>query len=67
MAACVCLDSALDATQRAAAVAGVQGRLREILDQRLMNNVTFAVVVVDDIPVNPRSRKFQLIVAARTP
>ena len=63
----VCLDTALDATQRAAAVSGVQRRLREILDQKLMNNVTFAVVVVDDIPVNPRSRKFQLIVDARTP
>ena len=59
----VCLDTTLVEAQRAEAVAGVERRLREILDQKRMNNVTFEVAVVDDIPVNPRSRKFKLIVA----
>jgi phenylacetate-CoA ligase len=62
----ICLDPALDETQRAAAVAGVRKRLGEILSQKQMRNVTYDVVVVDDIPVNSRSRKFQLIVDTRT-
>ncbi len=61
----VCLDSALVAPARAAAVAGVERRLDEILARKRMENVRFAVVAVDDLPVNPRTRKFQLIVDAR--
>jgi phenylacetate-coenzyme A ligase PaaK-like adenylate-forming protein len=60
----ICLESALAAAQRTAAVAGIEARLREILDQKLMNNVSFEVTVVADLPVNPRTRKFQLIVDA---
>jgi phenylacetate-coenzyme A ligase PaaK-like adenylate-forming protein len=61
----VCLDSRLSAEERAASVAGVERRLREILAKKLMDNVRFAVVVADDLPVDPRTRKFQLIVDAR--
>ena len=61
----VCLDSQLDDAQRAQCVAGVTQRLREILARKLMENVQFAVDVVDDLPVNPVTRKFQLIVDKR--
>jgi phenylacetate-coenzyme A ligase PaaK-like adenylate-forming protein len=61
----VCLDSQLGADQRAACVAGVEARLREILARKRMDNVQFQVLVADDLPVNPRTRKFQLIVDAR--
>ncbi len=61
----VCLDSALDAGQRAAAIKGVCDRLSEILARKRMDNVHFEVIVADDLPVNPRTRKFQLIVDKR--
>ncbi len=60
----VVLDSSLDATQRAVALAGAGDRLREMLDRKLMDNVAFEVVATDDLPVNRRTRKFQLIVDA---
>jgi phenylacetate-CoA ligase len=55
----------LSAEQRAAAQEGVAARLREILARKRMDNVRFTVVPVDDLPVNPRTRKFQLIVDRR--
>jgi phenylacetate-CoA ligase len=58
----VCLESSLTPEQRGRAIEAVTNRLREILDQKLMNNVEFEVVVADHIPLNPRTRKFQLIV-----
>lgn len=61
----ICLDRALDDQGRAAAVAGVEARLREILARKHMDNVRFEVVPTDDLPVNPRTRKFQLIVDQR--
>ncbi len=61
----VCLDTALDATARDTAVEGVAERLREILARKRMDNVRFEVVPTDDLPVNPRTRKFQLIVDKR--
>jgi phenylacetate-CoA ligase len=61
----VCLDTSLGAEQRAAAVEGVGRRLREILARKRMDNVRFDVVPTDDLPVNPRTRKFQLIVDRR--
>ncbi len=39
--------------------------LREILARKRMDNVRFEVLAVDDLPVNPRTRKFQLIVDKR--
>ena len=61
----VILDPALDAAGRAEALRGVDARLKEILAQKGMPNVTFEVAPVDDLPVNPRTRKFQLIVDDR--
>jgi hypothetical protein len=61
----VCLDTALDAAARHAAVEGVAERLREILARKRMDNVRFEVVLTDELPVNPRTRKFQLIVDKR--
>jgi phenylacetate-CoA ligase len=58
----VCLDAALASEQRHAAIQAVERRLSEVLRQKQMSNVQFAVEVVEEIPVNPRSRKFQLIV-----
>ena len=63
----VCMDAQLSVERRAEALVGVNARLREILAQKRMGNVAFDVNVVDDIPVNPRTRKFQLIVDAATP
>ncbi|HVS23727.1 MAG TPA: hypothetical protein VMU03_08385, partial [Gammaproteobacteria bacterium] len=61
----VCLDATLDAEQRAAAIKAVSDRLREILARKRMDNVRFDVLAVEDLPVNPRTRKFQLIVDKR--
>jgi phenylacetate-CoA ligase len=59
----ICIEPQLDGTQRTAAAAGVAARLKEILEQKGLGNVTFEVPIVADIPVNERTRKFQLIVA----
>jgi phenylacetate-CoA ligase len=61
----ICLDAAMTPEQRTAAVASVAARLRDILARKHMENVRFDVVPVDDLPVNPRTRKFQLIVDRR--
>jgi phenylacetate-coenzyme A ligase PaaK-like adenylate-forming protein len=61
----VILDAGLDAAARVTAIEGVNQRLREILEQKGLSNVTFTVDVVDEIPVNPQTRKFQLIVDDR--
>jgi hypothetical protein len=37
-------------------------RLAEILAQKGLSNVAFEVQIVADIPLNERTRKFQLIV-----
>jgi phenylacetate-coenzyme A ligase PaaK-like adenylate-forming protein len=60
----ICLDAQLSAAERPQVVAGVKARLREILAQKKMSKVDFEVDVVEDIPVNARTRKFQLIVDA---
>ncbi len=60
----ICLDPAVADADRPEVVRAVESRLRDILRQKRMSNVRFAVDVVQDIPVNPRSRKFQLIVAS---
>jgi phenylacetate-coenzyme A ligase PaaK-like adenylate-forming protein len=58
----ICVDAGLDSEQRTAAAAGVKTRLAEILEQKGLGNVTFEVPIVADIPLNERTRKFQLIV-----
>jgi phenylacetate-CoA ligase len=58
----ICVDAGLVDTERASAVAGIRARLAEILGQKGLSNVAFDVQIVADIPVNARTRKFQLIV-----
>jgi phenylacetate-CoA ligase len=58
----ICVEPTLDDPQRNAAVAGVKSRLAEILAQKGLGNVSFEVPIVADIPLNARTRKFQLIV-----
>jgi phenylacetate-CoA ligase len=60
----VCLDPQLDAVQRAGTLAATEKRLREFLEQKLMSNVTFTVLTVADLPVDPKTGKFKLIVDA---
>jgi len=62
----VCLDPALDAAAGERCVQAVHERLREILARKRMRNVRFEVVVTDDLPVDPKTRKFRLIVDARS-
>jgi phenylacetate-CoA ligase len=57
----ICVDAGLDDSRRQAAAAGVKLRLGEILAQKGLGNVTFDVPIVADIPLNERTRKFQLI------
>jgi phenylacetate-coenzyme A ligase PaaK-like adenylate-forming protein len=59
----ICVDRSLDAERRAAAVVGTTARLREILAQKGLSNVAFEVPIVADIPLNERTRKFQLIIS----
>jgi phenylacetate-CoA ligase len=59
----ICVEAQLDGAGREAAVAGVKSRLTEILEQKGLSNVSFEVAIVADIPLNERTRKFQLIVA----
>lgn len=61
----VCLDPAANAEKQAVAKVGMERRLREVLDQKLMQNVTFEVVAANDLPVNPKTRKFNLILDMR--
>jgi phenylacetate-CoA ligase len=58
----ICVDAALNEQARSAAAAGIKARLREILLQKGLGNVSFEVPIVADIPLNERTRKFQLIV-----
>jgi hypothetical protein len=55
----------LNDAARSAAAAGVTARLRQILQQKGLGNVTFEVPIVAEIPLNERTRKFQLIVQKR--
>ncbi len=59
----VCLEDGLQEGERAEAVVTTRRKLQNILDQKGMDRVTFEVVVMDDLPVNEKTGKFQLIVA----
>jgi phenylacetate-coenzyme A ligase PaaK-like adenylate-forming protein len=61
----ICVDATLNDAARSAAAAGVTARLRQILQQKGLGNVTFEVPIVAEIPLNERTRKFQLIVQKR--
>jgi phenylacetate-coenzyme A ligase PaaK-like adenylate-forming protein len=61
----ICVEGGLDQHERAIAAAGVKMRLSEILAQKGLGNVAFEVETVADIPLNERTRKFQLIVTRK--
>lgn len=61
----ICCDPQLDDEQRKDCAAAIRQRFQEILSRKLLDNVQFDVVIADDLPVNPRTRKFQLIVDSR--
>jgi phenylacetate-coenzyme A ligase PaaK-like adenylate-forming protein len=61
----ICVEAELDDRERAIAAAGVRMRLAEILAQKGLGNVAFVVEIVADIPLNERTRKFQLIVTKK--
>jgi phenylacetate-CoA ligase len=58
----ICVEAGLSEEKRSAAVSGVRARLQDILEQKGLDNVAFEVPIVADIPLNERTRKFQLIV-----
>jgi len=63
----ICVEAELSQKERSAALAGVEARLHQVLQQKGLGNVAFQVAIVADIPLNPRTRKFQLIVDERKP
>ena len=54
-----------NASSPSAASMWCAARLREILALKRMDNVHFEVVPAEDLPVNPRTRKFQIILDRR--
>jgi phenylacetate-CoA ligase len=58
----ICVDAGLDEAGRTNAETGVRLRLAEVFAQKGLSNVRFEVQIVADIPLNERTRKFQLIV-----
>ena len=60
-----CVDGSLDGQGRATAAAGIRERLQQILKQKGLENVAFETQIVPEIPLNERTRKFQLIIDTR--
>jgi phenylacetate-CoA ligase len=60
-----CVESGLNTREREAATDGIKARLTQILLQKGLGNVTFEAPMVDDIALNPKTRKFQLIIDER--
>lgn len=58
----ICLEPAMDAKAKANAIQGASARLREILRHKALENVSFTIEVVDDIPVDEKTRKFRVVV-----
>jgi len=61
----VCVDTGLTADERIKLTQAVATRLQQILQQKGLANVRFETCIVDEIPLNPVTRKFQLIVDNR--
>lgn len=57
----ICLAEGAGQQAQARAVAQVRRRLDAVLRQKRMGNVRFTVDVVGDLPVDPATRKFRLI------
>ena len=59
------LDPSLGEAGPGDAVAGLERRLTEILRDKGLSNVSFEIRIVDEIALDPRTRKFKLIVDER--
>jgi phenylacetate-coenzyme A ligase PaaK-like adenylate-forming protein len=67
---CVCLESGMGLERRTATLAAIEHRWREILAQKQLENVGFRVQEEEELPVDPKTGKFRLVVrapSARTP
>ncbi|MCC7328510.1 MAG: phenylacetate--CoA ligase family protein [Burkholderiales bacterium] len=62
----ICPDPALDATRHPDCVAATRREVAAILERKRMRNVDFDVVIVAALPPDPRTRKLQLVVDARS-
>jgi phenylacetate-CoA ligase len=60
-----CVEAGMDSRNRLIAADAVAARLKEILRQKGLGNVAFEAPIVEEIAVNPRTRKFQLIIDQR--
>jgi len=61
-----CLPNDLTSAQRKKMRVDLNRQLTGVLAQKLMDNVTFEVILVDDLPVDPITRKFRLVVDGRS-
>jgi phenylacetate-CoA ligase len=61
------LEQGQTLAQEVATAESARQWLREILDQKKMQNVHFNVRIVDDIPIDAKTGKFQLIASAVRP
>jgi phenylacetate-CoA ligase len=56
-----CWERGLNAEERKKALAEIQNKLATILNQKEMENVSFTIEEVDDLPLDPKTGKFRLI------
>ena len=61
----ICLERGLDASGRRNAMAASHQAFDELLAQKEMRNVSYQVEVADELPVDPKTGKFRLVVPAR--
>lgn len=60
----ICLEPGLSVPERERTTCEVREKFGAILAQKEMRNVHYRIEVVDDLPVDPRTGKFRLIVPA---
>ena len=58
----IVLDPDATLQARSTAITAAEARLKAILAQKEMDNVAFTIAVAQEIPIDPRTRKFKLIV-----
>ncbi len=59
---CVCLETGMASERRLATLAAIEHRWREILVQKQLDNICFRLQEEDDLPVDPKTGKFRLVV-----
>ena len=59
---CVCLEHGIAPERRATTLAAIERGWREILAQKQLDNVRFWIEEEDDLPVDPKTGKFRLVV-----